>query len=79
MIILLLVIILGERRVTVFRIVVRLINNIALVRDENQRELIVTGKGIVFQKKKGDIIVTSLVDKVFHLKTEESKENFWLS
>lgn len=62
-----------------FRIVSPINNNIALVRDENQRELIVTGKGIVFQKKKGDIIVTSLVDKVFHLKTEESKENFWLS
>ena len=59
-----------------FRIVSPINNNIALVRDENQRELIVTGKGIVFQKKKGDIIVTSLVDKVFHLKTEESKENF---
>ena len=60
-----------------FRIVSPINNNTALVRDENQRELIVTGKGIVFQKKKGDIIVTSLVDKVFHLKTEESKENLF--
>ncbi len=34
------------------------------------------GLGIVFQKKKGDLITPSKVDKVFLLKTEESKENF---
>ena len=62
--------------VAVYRIVSPINNNIALVKDESQRELIVTGKGIVFQKKKGDIIASSLVDKVFRLNTEESKENF---
>ena len=39
-----------------FRIVSLINNNIALVRDENQRELIVTGKGIVFQKKKETLL-----------------------
>lgn len=34
------------------------------------------GLGIVFQKKKGDLITPSKVEKVFLLKTEESKENF---
>ena len=62
--------------VAVYRIVSPINNNIALVKDESQRELILTGKGIVFQKKKGDIIASSLVDKVFRLNTEESKENF---
>ena len=59
-----------------FRIVQALNNNVALVKNEQDDQAVVMGLGIVFQKKKGDLITPSKVEKVFLLKTEESKENF---
>ena len=59
-----------------FRIVQALNNNVALVKNEQDEQAVVMGLGIVFQKKKGDLITPSKVEKVFLLKTEESKENF---
>ena len=59
-----------------FRIVQVLNNNVALVKNEQDEQAVVMGLGIVFQKKKGDLITPSKVEKVFLLKTEESKENF---
>ena len=60
-----------------FRIVHALNNNVALVKNEQDDQAVVMGLGIVFQKKKGDLITPSKVEKVFLLKTEESKENFF--
>ena len=59
-----------------FRIVQALNNNVALVKNEQDEQAVVMGLGIVFQKKKGDLITPSKVEKIFLLKTEESKENF---
>lgn len=59
-----------------FRIVQALNNNVALVKNEQDDQAVVMGLGIVFQKKKGDLITPSKGEKVFLLKTEESKENF---
>ena len=59
-----------------FRIVQVLNNNVALVKNEQDDQAVVMGLGIVFQKKKSDLITPSKVEKVFLLKTEESKENF---
>ena len=59
-----------------FRIVQALNNNVALVRDEQGQQAVVMGLGIVFHKKKGGLIVPSKVEKIFSLRTEESKENF---
>ena len=51
-------------------------NNVALVQDEQQQELIVVGSGIAFGKKKNDLVAADKVEKVFRLKTDESRENF---
>lgn len=48
-----------------YRIVSPINNNIALVKDESQRELIVTGKGIVFQKKKGTLLLQAWWTRFF--------------
>ncbi len=46
------------------------------MRNSKGEELIVIGKGISFGKKKGDLISEDQVEKVFRMKTEESRENF---
>jgi len=51
-------------------------NNVSLVRTSKGEELIVIGKGIAFGKKKGELISEDQVEKVFRMKTEESRENF---
>lgn len=45
-------------------------NNIALVEDDQGKEVVLVGRGIVFGKKKGDQISVNSADKVFHLKGE---------
>lgn len=42
-------------------------NNVVSAREENGEEIIVTGAGIGFQKKRGDIVSPNKVEKVFHL------------
>lgn len=59
-----------------YRIIQPLNNNVALVKNEPHKEAIVTGLGIAFQKKKGDIVAENKIEKVFQLRSEESKENF---
>lgn len=59
-----------------FRIIQVLNNNVALVKNEQGEQAVVMGLGIVFRKKKGDLIRPEQVEKIFSLKTEESKENF---
>jgi len=51
-------------------------HNVSLVRNDKGEEVIVIGKGIAFGKKKGDLIAEHQVEKIFRMKTEESRENF---
>lgn len=59
-----------------YRILNPLNHNVALVRNDKGEELIVIGKGIIFGKKKGDLVPKEKVEKLFRMKTEESRENF---
>lgn len=59
-----------------YRILQALNNNVALVKDEFEQQFVVMGLGIVFQKRKGDLIQKDKVEKVFSLKNSESQENF---
>lgn len=43
-------------------------NSAAVVLDSNEQEMIVIGKGIAYQKKAGDKIDQSLIEKIFMLK-----------
>lgn len=45
-------------------------NNTAVVTDDQHREKVVIGKGITFQKKVGDVINPTSVDKMFHLSSD---------
>lgn len=42
-------------------------NNVALVKLNDNRQAIVKGKGIVFQKKKGQGVDVEKVEKIFYL------------
>lgn len=59
-----------------YRVLQALNNNVALVKDEHDQQFVVMGLGITFQKRKGDLIVESKIEKIFSLKNTESKENF---
>ncbi|MCH5343767.1 MAG: PRD domain-containing protein [Acetatifactor sp.] len=50
-------------------------NNVVNALDEKNRELIVLGKGIGFQKRKGDEVEEAKVEKVFRL-PDQSKSQF---
>ena len=56
-----------------YRILNPMNHNVALVRNEKGKELVIVGKGIIFGKKKGDFIPKEKAEKVFRMKTEESK------
>lgn len=51
-------------------------NNIALVEDESHQEFILLGSGVAFQKKGGDGVDESKIDKRFTLDTEELNTRF---
>lgn len=51
-------------------------NNVAIIRDENNIEQIVMGRGIAFKKRIGDQIDEKTVDKVFKLSTQEMNTKF---
>lgn len=59
-----------------YRIIQIINNNVALVRTANDEQAIAMGKGLVFQKKKGDLIKKDQVEKLFELKTSESIDDF---
>lgn len=59
-----------------YRILNPMNHNVSLVRNDKGEEVIVIGKGIAFGKKKGDLIAENHVEKIFRMKTEESRENF---
>ena len=51
-------------------------NNVLLAETENGNEIILMGKGIAFQKKKGDIIEEDKIQKKFVFDTSELNERF---
>ncbi|MCB5953893.1 PRD domain-containing protein [Enterococcus sp. CWB-B31] len=59
-----------------YRIVKPLNNNIAVVRLENGEQAIAMGKGIAFQKKKGELVPEAAVSNLFLLRDEEVQHNF---
>ena len=59
-----------------YRVIKLLNNNVAVVRTEDKMQAIIMGPGIAFQKKKGDLIHSEKVEKIFTLKNEESQHNF---
>lgn len=46
-------------------------NNVVLVEKENHTEMVIMGKGVAFQKKTGQVIDDSLIEKTFVLETRE--------
>lgn len=59
-----------------YRIVQALNNNVALVKNKYGEQAVVMGLGITYKKSKGNLIVSDKIEKVFSLKSSESKENF---
>lgn len=58
-------------------IITRVINNnVATVLDKDNNELVIMGLGVAFQKKKGDVIDESKIEKVFSLQNQELNERF---
>lgn len=51
-------------------------NNVVQILDENQKEVIVMGRGIAFQKKAGEWIDEEKIDKRFYLADENQNEKF---
>ncbi|MGT2950320.1 transcription antiterminator lact [Streptococcus cuniculi] len=61
-----------------YRIVQSLNNNAALVKNEQGEQSVVMGMGVAFQKKKGDLVNAQKIEKVFSLKSSESKDHFFM-
>ncbi len=51
-----------------YRIVQVLNNNVAVVHTRNNQQIIVMGKGVAFQKKKGDLVNDHKIQQVFEVK-----------
>lgn len=51
-------------------------NNVVQILDENGKELIVMGRGIAFQKKAGELIDETKIDKRFYLADKAQNEKF---
>lgn len=51
-------------------------NSVVLTFDEHNQEVVVMGKGIAFQKKVGDILDDSLIDKIFLLSRPDILKKF---
>lgn len=57
-------------------------NNLVLVQDGQENEVIVKGKGVGFNKKRGDIIEDSIIEKIFtpnDPKNSKEMQNFLMS
>ena len=46
-------------------------NNVVVVLDEQQREQVVMGRGLAFQKRTGDELDESKIEKIFALQSDE--------
>ena len=55
-----------------YRIVQILNNNVAIVHTRDNKQNIVMGRGVAFQKQKGDLIQEENIDKVFEIKDKNT-------
>ena len=46
-------------------------NNVVVVLDEHRREQVVMGRGLAFQKRAGDLLDESKIEKIFALQSDE--------
>lgn len=46
-----------------YRIILPMNNNVALAKNEHQEEVVLIGSGIAFNKKKGDVVLESKIEK----------------
>jgi beta-glucoside operon transcriptional antiterminator len=51
-------------------------NNVISVLTENNKEMVVMGRGLAFQKRPGDIVNEKLIEKVFKLENKDLSERF---
>lgn len=51
-------------------------NNVAIADHPSYGETVVIGKGVGFNRKKGDVLPEDLADKMFVLKSEKEQENY---
>ena len=51
-------------------------NNVVITTDENNKEIVVMGRGIAFKKRIGDHIPKEIVDKIFKLSDPNMSDNF---
>lgn len=51
-------------------------NNVISVHDEQKKELVVMGRGIAFQKRTGDEVDESKIEKIFKLENKDVSEKF---
>jgi len=51
-------------------------NNIVVTKDEFHNEVILMGRGLSFEKKRGDVVDKDRVEKKFHLAKETVSDNF---
>ncbi|MDU2491936.1 MAG: PRD domain-containing protein [Clostridium celatum] len=58
--------------------IVKVMNNsLVFVKNDDNNEIIVMGKGIGFMKKAGEFIDSSKIEKIFTLKDDEAKKNYF--
>jgi len=51
-------------------------NNVVITTDENNKEIVVMGRGIAFKKRTGDHIPEDMIDKVFKLSDPDMSDKF---
>jgi beta-glucoside operon transcriptional antiterminator len=51
-------------------------NNVISVIDENNKELVIMGRGIAFQKRPGDVVEEEKIEKIFKLDNQDVSEKF---
>ncbi|MEJ9210740.1 glucose PTS transporter transcription antiterminator GlcT [Bacillus smithii] len=51
-------------------------NNVLIAADDENNEVVLIGKGIGFQRKKGDVIRQDTIEKIFVLKNENEQEHY---
>jgi transcriptional antiterminator len=59
-----------------YKVVKALNNNVLIALDDNQREVVLIGKGIGFNKSKDSIIPENTVEKLFVLRNEKAQEHY---
>lgn len=58
------------------RVIKALNNNVALVQDRTGEEAVVMGRGIAFNKKPGDLVLESVIEKHFVLNGDSERKSF---